>query len=84
MILEAGFIWCKRRGIEYDSDKFVDEVFMKYDFSDGEEREFDNLCSDLRCMDVSRIISHGNSQRKNMKCVLKNSVRNKEYENTKQ
>ena len=45
-ILEAGYIYCKRRGIEYNDDKFIDEIFMTESFDSG---EFDNICKDLRC-----------------------------------
>lgn len=31
-ILEAGFIYCKRRGIEYSDTKFTDEIFMSEEF----------------------------------------------------
>lgn len=46
-ILEAGFIYCKRRGIEYNDDKFIDDIFMKEDFDSGIDSEFDNICRDL-------------------------------------
>jgi hypothetical protein len=46
-ILEAGYIYCKRNGIEYSDDSFIDNIFLKEDFDhDG---EFDDMCSDLRC-----------------------------------
>lgn len=48
MILEAGFIYCKRRGIEYSDDKFMDEIFMSDELSLKEDEEFDNICKDLR------------------------------------
>lgn len=47
-LLEAGYIYCKRRGIEYDDDKFVDEIFMSKDFQSNENSEYDNICKDLR------------------------------------
>lgn len=47
-ILEAGFIYCKRRGVEYNDDEFIKEVFMKEDFDCEEGSEFDNICKDLR------------------------------------
>ena len=34
-VLEAGFIYCKRRNVDYDSDKFIDEVFMTLKFNLG-------------------------------------------------
>ena len=43
MFLEAGFVWCLRRGIEYNDDTFTDEYF---DCAEGSE--YDNLCKDLR------------------------------------
>lgn len=48
MILEAGYIYCKRRDIEYDDIKFIDEVFMTDGFDNSEGSEFDNICKDLR------------------------------------
>lgn len=48
-ILEAGFIYCKRRDIEYSDNKFVDEIFMTEGFDSSEGSEFDNICKDLRC-----------------------------------
>ncbi len=48
MVLEAGFIWCKRRGIEFNEDRFFNEVFMAEDFPLEEADEYDNLCKDLR------------------------------------
>ena len=47
-VLEAGFIYCKRRNVDYDSDKFIDEVFMTSEFNLGENSEFDKICKDLR------------------------------------
>ncbi len=44
-ILESGYIYCKRRGIEYNDDKFIDEIFMAESFG---SIEFDNICKDLR------------------------------------
>ena len=49
MILEAGYIYCKRRGIEYSDDKFIDEILMTEQFDSIEASEFDNICKDLRC-----------------------------------
>jgi len=46
--LEAGFIYCKRRGIEYSDDKFLDELFMTEGFDSSEGSEFDKICKDLR------------------------------------
>ena len=48
-ILEAGYIYCKRRGIEYNYDKLTDEIFMTESFDCSEGSEFDNICKDLRC-----------------------------------
>jgi hypothetical protein len=48
-ILEAGYIYCKRRGIEYNDDRFIDEIFMNEQFDSSEGSEFDNICKDLRC-----------------------------------
>jgi len=47
-ILEAGYIYCKRRNIEYNDDKFIDEIFMTDGFDSSEGSEFDNICKDLR------------------------------------
>lgn len=47
-ILEAGYIYCKRRGIEYNDDMFVDDIFMSEEFDSSEGNEFDNICKDLR------------------------------------
>jgi len=49
MFLEAGYIYCKRRGIEYSDDKFIDEILMTEQFDSSEGSEFDNICKDLRC-----------------------------------
>lgn len=46
MILEAGYIFCKRHNINYDT--FIDDVFMKEEFNSSEGSEFDNICRDLR------------------------------------
>ena len=57
-ILEAGYIYCKRRGIEYNDDKF-DEIFMTESFDMSEGSEFDNICKDLRlykCVDSYKLI----------------------------
>ena len=48
-ILEAGYIYCKRRNIEYNDDQFIDEIFMTDGFNSSEGSEFDNICKDLRC-----------------------------------
>ena len=48
MLLEAGFIWCLRRGIEYSDDTFIDDYFMSDDFQSDLSDEFDNICTDLR------------------------------------
>ncbi len=48
-ILEAGYIYCKRRNIEYNDDQFIDEIFMTDSFNSSEGSEFDNICKDLRC-----------------------------------
>ena len=48
-ILEAGYIFCKRRGIEYNDSKFIDDIFMTDSFDSSEGSEFDNICKDLRC-----------------------------------
>lgn len=48
MFLEAGFVWCLRRGIEYNDDTFTDEYFLTEDFDSSEGSEYDNLCKDLR------------------------------------
>ena len=47
-ILEAGYIYCKRRGIEYNVDKFISNIFMTESFDSSEGSEFDNICKDLR------------------------------------
>jgi hypothetical protein len=47
-IFEAGYIWCKRRGIEYTDDGFIDDIFMAGDFECMSGSEFDNICKDLR------------------------------------
>ena len=47
-ILEAGYIYCKRRGIEYNVDKFIDEILMTQTLDSSEGSEFDNICKDLR------------------------------------
>ena len=49
MIREAGYIYCKRRGIEYSDDKFIDEILMTEQFDSIDASEFDNICKDLRC-----------------------------------
>lgn len=47
-ILEAGYIYCLRRGIEYSDDKFADGIFMSENFDCREGSEYDNICKDLR------------------------------------
>lgn len=47
MVLEAGYIYCKRHNLNYDT--FIDEVFMTEEFHSEEESEFNRICSDLRC-----------------------------------
>jgi hypothetical protein len=46
-LLEAGFIFCKRRGIKYSDETFA-EFFLSPDFKDKEDSEYDNICKDLR------------------------------------
>jgi hypothetical protein len=48
MIIEAGFIYCKRNDIEFDIDNFIDNIFMTDEFHDT-NNEFDSICDDLRC-----------------------------------
>jgi hypothetical protein len=48
MTLEAGFVWCLRKGIEYNDVKFIDEYFLTEDFDSSEGSEYDNLSKDLR------------------------------------
>jgi len=50
MIFEAGFIYCKRHNLNYDT--FIDEEFMTEDFECGEDSEYDNICKDLRLFRV--------------------------------
>lgn len=45
-ILEAGYIYCKRLGVEYNDDSFINDFFLKEEFDHG---EFDQICEDLRC-----------------------------------
>lgn len=45
MILEAGYIYCKRHDINYDT---FESVFIKEGFDCKEGSEFDNICKDLR------------------------------------
>jgi len=47
MFLEAGYIWCKRRNIQYTHDDF-EQIFMLESFQSEEGSEFDNICKDLR------------------------------------
>lgn len=49
MIFEAGFIYCKRRNINYDEDEFIYGILMSDSFDCEENSEFDNICKDLRC-----------------------------------
>jgi len=46
MILEAGFIYCKRHNL--NNETFIDDVFMTDGFDSSEGSEFDNICNDLR------------------------------------
>jgi hypothetical protein len=46
MILEAGYIYCKRHNLNYET--FIDEVFMTEEFHSDEESEFNRICVDLR------------------------------------
>lgn len=46
MVLEAGYIYCKRRNLNYET--FIDEVLIKEEFHTEEGSEFDNICKDLR------------------------------------
>ncbi len=45
-ILEAGYIYCKRRDIEYTDDKFIEDIWQSDQFDNN---EFNNICKDLRC-----------------------------------
>jgi hypothetical protein len=47
MTIEAGYIYCKRHNLNYET--FIDDVFMTEQFDCGEGSEFDNICKDLRC-----------------------------------
>ena len=47
MVLEAGFIYCKRHKLNYET--FIDDVFLTEEFHSDEESEFNNICKDLRC-----------------------------------
>ncbi len=47
MVLEAGYIYCKRHNLDYEC--FIDDVFMSEQFDSSEGSEFDNICKDLRC-----------------------------------
>lgn len=47
-ILEAGFIYCKRKNIKYTDDTFIDDIFMSENFDTSAGSEFDNICQDLR------------------------------------
>ena len=46
MVLEAGFIYCKRHNL--NNETFIDDVFMSEQFDCSEGSEFDNICNDLR------------------------------------
>jgi hypothetical protein len=46
MILEAGYIYCKRHNLNYET--FIDEVFMTEEFHSDEESEFNRIYVDLR------------------------------------
>lgn len=46
MIFEAGFIYCKRHELDYET---FENIFMSEEFDSSENGEFDNLCKDLRC-----------------------------------
>jgi hypothetical protein len=46
MVIEAGCVYCKRHGLDYET--FFDDVFMSYEFDSREGSEFDNICKDLR------------------------------------
>ena len=39
-ILEAGYIYCKRHNLNYET--FIDDVFMTEEFHSDEESEFNN------------------------------------------
>jgi hypothetical protein len=47
MVLEAGYIYCKRRNLDYET--FIDNVLIEEEFHCEEGSEFDNICKDLRC-----------------------------------
>ena len=47
MIIEAGFIFCKRQNITFDLDNFVDNIFMTEGFH-NKNNNFDEICKDLR------------------------------------
>jgi hypothetical protein len=46
MVIESGYVYCKRHGLDYQT--FFDDVFMSYEFDSREGSEFDNICKDLR------------------------------------
>jgi len=46
MIIEAGYVYSKRHGLNYET--FIDDIFMTEQFESGEGSEFDNICKDLR------------------------------------
>jgi hypothetical protein len=46
MVIESGYVYCKRHGLDYET--FFDDVFMSYEFDSKEGSEFDNICKDLR------------------------------------
>lgn len=63
MILEAGYIYCKRYNINYDT--FINDVFMTEQFDCSDGSEFDNICKDLRCykyFDSYRLIEITNDE----------------------
>ena len=45
MVLEAGYIYCKRYNLNFET--FID-VFMSEEFNSSEGSEFNNICIDLR------------------------------------
>lgn len=47
-ILEAGFIYCKRRGIEYSDNIFIHGIFLSDEFNNSQSDEFEKICKDLR------------------------------------
>jgi len=47
MFFEAGLIYCKRHGIEYNIETFVETVFMSETLN-NDGGEYDRICNDLR------------------------------------